>query len=64
MENENEPKTTIIAETANFIAWQSEEPDSEILFHIEINNVTLHFFLEEWQEFIDLIKILNKKFIN
>ena len=52
------PKTAEIAETNNYIAWRAEEPDGEITYHLELNNVTLHFFQEEWQEFLELIRAL------
>ena len=45
--NHGEPKTETIAETDNFMAWKAEEPDGETTYHIELNNVTLHFFDEE-----------------
>jgi len=51
-----EPTTTVIAESDNFIAWQADEPDGETTYHLELNNVTLHFFREEWQEFLGLVK--------
>ncbi|MEK6255787.1 MAG: hypothetical protein N2C13_00540 [Chloroflexota bacterium] len=51
-------KTTTLAETANFIAWQAEEPDGETTYHLELNNVTMHFFAEEWNEFLQLVKML------
>jgi hypothetical protein len=56
--NNNEPRTETIAETDNFMAWRAEEPDGEITYHIELNNVTVHFFEEEWKEFMQLIKDL------
>jgi hypothetical protein len=52
-----EPKTTVIAETDNFLAWRAEEPD-ETTYHLDINNVTVHFFKEEWDEFLELIKLI------
>ena len=52
----NEPKTTTIAETENFIAWKAEEPDGETTYNLELNNVTLHFFREEWDEFLELAR--------
>jgi hypothetical protein len=55
-----EIKTKTIAETNNYIAWSAEEPDGEITYHLELNNVTLHFFQEEWQELMQLIKALTK----
>lgn len=57
--NSSEPKTEVIAETNNFMAWQAEEPDGEITYHLELNNVTLHFFKEEWEEFLELIQLLS-----
>ena len=56
--NNNEPQTETIAETDNFLAWKAEEPDGETTYHIELNNVTVHFFEEEWNEFMQLIKNL------
>ena len=53
-----EPKTDTLAETENYLAWLAEEPDGETTYHLELNNVTLHFFTEEWDEFIDLAKAL------
>ncbi len=54
-----EPKTTEIAATENYLAWKAEEPD-ETTFHLDVENVTLHFFKEEWEEFIDLMKLVMK----
>lgn len=56
--NSNEPRTTTIAETENFIAWSAEEPDGETTYHVELNNVTVHFFKEEWAEFLELVHSL------
>jgi hypothetical protein len=58
--NSNEPKTDTIAETDNYMAWRAEEPDGETTYHLELNNVTLHFFREEWVEFLDLVRDLVK----
>jgi hypothetical protein len=56
--NNNAPQTETIAETDNFLAWKAEEPDGETTYHIELNNVTVHFFEEEWTEFMQLIQNL------
>lgn len=53
-----EPKTETMAETDNFLAWKAAEPDGETTYHLELNNVTLHFFKEEWDEFLELIRSL------
>lgn len=55
-QNIPEPKTSTIAETENYMAWKADEPDGETTFHLELNNVTVHFFKEEWDEFLVLIK--------
>jgi hypothetical protein len=54
-----EPKTNVIAETDNFVAWTADEPDSERTYHLELHNVTLHFFQEEWDEFMDLMRVVS-----
>jgi hypothetical protein len=58
--NNSEPKTQTLAETENYLVWKAEEPDGEITYHVELNNVTVHFFQEEWEEFLELARILNK----
>lgn len=57
--NNSEPETNVIAETENYLAWRADEPDGESTFHLELNNVTLHFFSEEWQEFLELVKLID-----
>lgn len=57
--NSNEPRTQTIAETDNFLAWKAEEPDGETTYHVELNNVTVHFFEEEWNEFLQLVRNLS-----
>ncbi len=47
--------TKTLAETDNYIIWQADEPDGETTYHLELNSTTLHFFEEEWQEFIALV---------
>ena len=58
MSNENDPKTETLAETDNYLVWKAHEPDGEVTYHIELNNVTVHFFEEEWQEFLQLARNL------
>lgn len=55
MDNGNKLNTTTLAETDNYIAWMAEEPDGERTYHLELGNVTLHFFEEEWKEFLLLV---------
>ncbi len=44
-----------LAETENYAIWRAEDPD-EMTYHVEIGPVTLHFFNEEWDEFVQLIR--------
>ncbi len=55
-----EPITKILAETENLLAWKADEPDGETTYHLDLNNVTIHFFQEEWDEFLGLVKLLAK----
>jgi hypothetical protein len=58
MSSPQEPKTKTLSETENYMAWKAEEPDGESTYHLELNNITLHFFQEEWDEFLSLVKSL------
>ena len=58
-DQESNVETTTLAETSNFIAWQADEPDGERTYHLELNNITMHFFAEEWAEFLQLVKSLS-----
>jgi hypothetical protein len=55
MSDADEIPTESIAETTNYTAWVSEEPDGEVAYHLELGAVTLHFFKEEWDELLQLI---------
>ena len=55
-----EPETNVLAETDEYMAWTADEPDGETTYHLELNNVTIHFFKEEWDEFIRLARLLVK----
>ena len=52
----DEIPTDTLAETENYVAWLSEEPDGEAVYHIELGAATLHFFKEEWNELVALIQ--------
>ncbi len=58
MANDYEPKVVTIAETEGYAIWSAAEPDGETTYNLELNNVTIHMFEEEWREFLDLIKKL------
>ncbi|WP_119068162.1 hypothetical protein [Aggregatilinea lenta] len=51
----SEIPTESIAETENYTIWVAEEPDEEMTYHLELGAVTVHFFQEEWEDFLDLV---------
>lgn len=58
MNEDEQITTTTLAETTNYIAWKAGEPDGEETFHLELGAMTVHFFQEEWKEFLDLVRAL------
>ncbi|HVN16408.1 MAG TPA: hypothetical protein VMT73_11755 [Anaerolineales bacterium] len=56
--HKDEPQTETLTETDNYLVWKAEEPDGETTYHVELNNVTVHFFQEEWEEFLELVRAL------
>jgi hypothetical protein len=56
MSDEPEIDTITIAETANYMVWKAEEPDGEVTYHLELGMTSLHFFNEEWEELLELIR--------
>ncbi len=55
--NDTDASDSAIAETENYLVWEVREPDDELIYHVELGTVTLHFFREEWQEFLQLMKV-------
>lgn len=49
-----------LAESENYAAWLSTESDGEVVYHLELGPVTLHFFQEEWEEVVALIDAAGK----
>lgn len=56
--NDQDFDTEVIAETESYLAWKADEPDGESTYHLELNNLTVHFFSEEWDEFLQLAELL------
>jgi hypothetical protein len=55
---EEEPSIEILAETDHFNLIRTEESDGETTYHLELGNVTVHFFREEWEELVQAINQL------
>lgn len=60
MNNENDLEIETLAETENYVAWISHEPDGEDVYHLELGAVTLHFFKEEIDEVFQLVAEINE----
>ena len=60
MPEKPEMKTETMVETEDYAVWKAEEPDGETTYHLELNNVTMHFFTEEWEEFLALARAIIK----
>ncbi|MEJ2550261.1 MAG: hypothetical protein P8Z42_01820 [Anaerolineales bacterium] len=56
MSEENDIETSTLSETSQFMIWKANEPDGEETYHLELGTVTVHFFAEEWQEFLELVR--------
>jgi hypothetical protein len=46
----------ILSETETFSLWRAKEPDGETTYHLELGTVTVHFFREEWEEMVELMR--------
>ena len=51
----------ILAETEDFSAWRMQDPDGETSYHVELGSVTFHFFREDWEQFLELVKQLSEQ---
>ena len=51
----------VLAETENFAVLVGEDIEGETIYNVELGTVTLHLFLEEWQELVDLVRAAIKK---
>ncbi len=58
--NNDDVNIETLAETENYVLWLSHEPDGEVVYHIELGAMTLHFFKEEWDELLQLLEGIGK----
>lgn len=56
MSDENPIEVEPLVETENYAVLRAKGEEGEVVYHVELFNVTLHFFEEEWQEFVKLIE--------
>ena len=46
-------KTEMITSTERFYAMKAFEPDEEVTYNVFFDKVTVNFFQEEWDEFLE-----------
>jgi hypothetical protein len=57
----DEPTLDTLAETENFEAYVTDDPEDGEMYHIDLGRLTLHLFREEWDELVQLIRAASKK---
>jgi hypothetical protein len=55
-----EPTPETLAETENYLVWKAEESDGETVFFMQINNISVSFYKEEWEEFLATLTELDE----
>jgi len=52
----DKPEVQMLGETETYAVWVSQEPDTgDEIYHVELGNITIHLFPDEWEEFVDLM---------
>ena len=54
--HDEETQLVILAETENYAVLVSEE-DGEHIYNVELGNVTLHLYQDEWDELAELLNV-------
>lgn len=44
-----------LVETENYAVLRATSEEGEVIYHVELFNFTVHFYQEEWNEFVALI---------
>lgn len=52
----DEAPLTVLAESERFAVLLGEDEEGEPIYNLELGMVTLHFFLDEWRELVELIR--------
>jgi hypothetical protein len=57
--SDEETPLVVLAETESYAILVSEE-EGEHVFNIELGNVTLHLYQDEWEELVELVNAAQK----
>ncbi len=44
-----------LSETENYMVFSTQDEEGETVYHVEVFNITLHFYQDEWDEFLALL---------
>ena len=50
-----------LSETENYMVFSTEDEEGETVYHVEVFNITLHFYKDEWDEFLALMHSIPAK---
>jgi len=59
--DEGDDAVYVLAETENYAVLTTTDAHNETVYNIELGNVTLHLFREEWAELLQLIREASAK---
>ncbi|MEA3307884.1 MAG: hypothetical protein U9Q70_00030 [Chloroflexota bacterium] len=45
----------VLAETELSEIFTTQDEDGQLLYHLELGNITIHLFPEEWEDFLELV---------
>jgi len=55
MQQRQRTPLVVLAETESYAVVVSEEDDGEHIYNLELGNITLHLYQDEWAELLELI---------
>ncbi len=51
----SEAKYKVLAETEVSEVFVTEDEEGQVLYHLELGNITIHLLPEDWEDFLDLM---------
>ena len=51
----SEAKYEVLAETEMSEIFATQDEEGQVLYHLELGNVTIHLFPEDWEDLLDLM---------
>ena len=51
----------ILAESDSYAVLRGKDEEGEVIYNVELGTLTLHLFLDEWEELVGLIQAATAK---